>query len=315
VLKRLSVVLLVLPLLGAARPGLAWEEKGHRIISRVAAESMPAGTPAFFKNAADRLEYLGPEPDRWRSGAPAQLAAVNGPDHFMDMEPVLNSPLPADRYKFIASLATNADAVKHKLTAEKIGFLPYRIAELTEILQSEWRDWRKADAADKPVIEQSIVYTAGILGHYVGDGSNPHHTTVHYNGWDEDYAPNPNGYTTAAAERDLRPDGFHHRFEGAFVVAEIEAKDVKPLVAPVKPIKDIFADTWAYLKTTNSQVKPLYDLEKKGAFKTEGTPDPEGLKFTRDRLAAGASMLRDIWAYAMTGVARSRATVRANGGS
>lgn len=314
-LKRLSVGLLVLPLLSIARPGLAWEEKGHRIINRLAAESMPADTPAFFKNAADRLEYLGPEPDRWRSNAPAQLTAVNGPDHFMDMEPVLGGTLPTDRYKFITSIATSADAAKHKLTAEKLGFLPYRIAELTEILQSEWRDWKKADATDKPQIEQDIVYTAGILGHYVADGSNPHHTTVHYNGWDEDYAPNPDGYTTAAAERDKRPDGFHHRFEGAFVVAEIEAKDVKPLVAPVKPIANLFDDTWTYLKTTNTQVKPLYELEKKGAFKTEGTPDPDGLKFARERLAAGASMLRDIWAYAMAGVARSSRSAGTNAGS
>lgn len=305
----------IVPLLAAARPGLAWEEKGHRIISRVAAESMPADTPAFFKDAAARLEYLGPEPDRWRSGAGPQLSAVNGPDHFMDMEPVTAGSLPADRYKFIASIATNAEATKHKLTAEKIGFLPYRIAELTQTLQSEWRDWRKATPADKPQIEQDIIYTAGVLGHYVADGSNPHHTTVHYNGWDEDYAPNPNGYTTAAAERDRKPDGFHHRFEGAFVVAEIEAKDIKPLVAPQKPVTDLLIDVWTYLKTTNAEVKPLYELEKKGDFKTEGTPDPDGLKFARARLAAGASMLRDIWASAMTGSRGARSTAKTDAGS
>jgi hypothetical protein len=307
--------LAILPLITAARPGLAWEEKGHRIISRVAAESMPADTPAFFKSAASRLEYLGPEPDRWRSGAGPQLTAVNGPDHFMDMEPVMSGPLPTDRYKFIASITTNAEATKHNLTAVKIGFLPYRIAELTQTLQSEWRDWRKAKAADKPQIEQDIIYTAGVLGHYVADGSNPHHTTVHYNGWDEDYAPNPNGYTTAAAERDLKPNGFHHRFEGPFVVSFIEAKDIKPLVAAPKPVGNVLTDVWAYLKTTNAEVRQLYELEKKGGFKTGGTADPNGLKFARARLAAGASMLRDIWASAMTGVRRSRAAVKANAGS
>jgi hypothetical protein len=304
---KLSIVALtILPLLASARPGLAWEEKGHRIINRVAAESMPADTPAFFKDAASRLEYLGPEPDRWKSGSGPQLSAVNGPDHFMDMEPVLPGPLPTTRYKYIAAMTTNAEAVKHKMTAEDIGFLPYRISELTQTLQSEWRDWKKADAADKPQIEQDIIYTAGVLGHYVADGSNPHHTTVHYNGWDVDYAANPNGYTTAATERDLKPNGFHHRFEGPFVVANIEAKDIKLLVSAEKPVKDVLTEVWAYLQVTNAEVKPLYELEKGGAFKTPGTADPKGLDFARKRIAAGASMLRDIWASAIAGVSRSR---------
>ena len=313
--NRLFAALAIVPFLAAARPGMAWEEKGHRMISRVAAESMPADTPAFFKAAASRLEYLGPEPDRWRSGAGPQLNAVNGPDHFIDMEPVVSAPLATDRYKFIASIPTNAEATKHKLTAEKIGFLPYRIAELTQTLQSEWRDWRKAKAEDKSQIEQDIVYTAGVLGHYVADGSNPHHTTVHYNGWDEDYAPNPNGYTTAAAERDLKPNGFHHRFEGPFVVTNVEAKDIKPLVPQQKPVTNLLADVWAYLKVTNAEVRPLYELEKAGAFKTGGTTDPKGLEFARQRMAAGASMLRDIWASAMAGVGRPRTAVKTDAGS
>ena len=33
----------------------------------------------------------------------------------------------------------------------------------------------------------------GVMGHYVGDGSQPLHTTVHFNGWVGD---NPKGYTT-----------------------------------------------------------------------------------------------------------------------
>lgn len=310
--KRLFAIFAVLPLLAAAKPASAWGEKGHRIISRAAAEAMPADTPAFFKAAAASLEYLGPEPDRWRSNAGPQLAAVNGPDHFMDMEPVLTGALPADRYKFIAAMATNAEAKKHDLTPEKIGFLAYRIAEQTQILQSEWRDWKKARAADKPQIEHDIIYTAGVLGHYVADAANPHHTTVHYNGWDESFAPNPNGYTTIAAERDKRPNGFHHRFEGAFVESAIEANDIKSLVSPLKPITSILDGAWAYMKVTNGQVKALYDLEKKGAFKTEGTPDPDGLKFARQRMASGASMLRDIWAYAIAGTARPRDAAKSN---
>ena len=42
-------------------------------------------------------------------------------------------------------------------------------------------------------MEQAILFYAGWLGHYVGDGSQPLHTTIQYNGW---VGPNPHGYTT-----------------------------------------------------------------------------------------------------------------------
>jgi len=37
-------------------------------------------------------------------------------------------------------------------------------------------------------IEHKIVFYAGWLGHYVGDGSQPLHTTIHYNGWVDDHS-------------------------------------------------------------------------------------------------------------------------------
>ena len=46
--------------------------------------------------------------------------------------------------------------------------------------------------------------------HPAPDGSNPAHTSIHYNGWT---GPNPNGYAT-----DKR---FHGRFESAYVGANI----------------------------------------------------------------------------------------------
>src|ERR1022692_3331273 len=40
--------------------------------------------------------------------------------------------------------------------------------------------------------EAEIVFLAGWLGHYVGDGSQPLHTSIQYNGW---VGPNPHGYS------------------------------------------------------------------------------------------------------------------------
>jgi hypothetical protein len=40
-----------------------WGEVGHRLIGSAAASALPADTPAFFRDAADQLSYLNPEPD------------------------------------------------------------------------------------------------------------------------------------------------------------------------------------------------------------------------------------------------------------
>jgi hypothetical protein len=43
-------------------------------------------------------------------------------------------------------------------------------------------------------------------------------------------------------------------------------------------------------------VEPLYQLEKKGAFAAnEKKGTPEGREFTKQRLAAGAQMLANMW--------------------
>lgn len=131
-------------------------------------------------------------------------------------------------------------------------------------------------------VEQAAVFYAGWLGHYVGDASQPLHTTIQYNGWT---GPNPNGYTTAHT--------IHWQFEGPFVGANLHAADVQARMSAVHPLEgDVFADYVAYLRETSKYVEKVYQLEKAGGFEGQGTQ--ESRDFTADRLAAGASMLRDM---------------------
>jgi hypothetical protein len=48
----------------------------------------------------------------------------------------------------------------------------------------------------------------------------------------------------------------------------------------------------AYLRQTKTHVEEVYQLEKAGGFVGQGTPASR--EFTEQRLAAGASMLRDM---------------------
>ena len=88
-------------------PGFAWGNEGHRWINRAAALSMPNDYPQFMREplAIDEIEYLGPEPDRWRSVSEPSLKNAQEPDHFIDLELLEGfGPLPLKRYEFIEQL-------------------------------------------------------------------------------------------------------------------------------------------------------------------------------------------------------------------
>ena len=284
---RLAAAIGLLPIF-FVQQSFAWGSDGHMIINRLAGAALPADVPDFLRSPAalDALQYYGPEPDRWRSTAEPELDAAQAPEHFLDLEYAdLAGPLPRQRYDFIRALAV-AQA-KHPdlpLTPEKVGLQPWETTEVYERLQSAFRDYRALVAAKKDTkpSEAEIVFLAGWLGHYVGDGSMPLHTSIQYNGW---VGPNPNGYTTE--------HHIHSLFESQFVHANVTSADVAPLI-PAKPVVlgDVFDDYLKYLRHSNTLVEPTYQLEKAGAF--AGTGTAAGKAFVDQQLAAGATELRNM---------------------
>jgi hypothetical protein len=258
-----------------------WGNEGHRLINRLAASTLPSDAPGFLRSAeaVEEIEYLGPEPDRWRSHAEAELNAAQAPEHFIDLEPAdALGPLPRNRLDFEAKVFAAGQR------PEKIGLQPWEAIEVWERLKAALRAYRAESAAGhntRPVEEAAIFY-AGWLGHYVGDASQPLHTTIQYNGW---VGTNPNGYTTAHT--------IHWQFEGPFVGANIQAAQVAPAMTPPHAIDgDMFDAYVVYLRHTATYVEKVYQLEKAGGF--VGAGSPESRDFTAARLAAGASMLRDM---------------------
>lgn len=268
-------------LLAQSAAAHAWGNEGHRFINRLAASSLPADVPAFLRSEAalNEIEYLGPEPDRWRSPAEPELNAAQAPEHFIDLELAdALGPLPHRRLDFEAKIFAAGER------PVKIGLQPWETDEVWERLKAAMREYRhlSASGADTHPVEQAILFYAGWLGHYVGDGSQPLHTTVQYNGWT---GPNPHGYTTSHQ--------IHWQFEGPFVGANIRAPAVKAgMTAPRVLEGDMFDDYVAYLRHTATCVETVYQLEKSGGFVGAGTPRSRA--FTASRLAAGASMLRDM---------------------
>lgn len=287
-LRRVAVIAL-LPMV-AAPLSFGWGSKGHKMINKLAVEGLPANVPAFMRTAAavDEIEYLGPEPDRWRSPAEPELNAAQAPDHFINFQYAdVIGKLPRERYKYIAELTAaeiTHPAIAKKLQPDKVGFQPYITNEVWERLKAAMRAYRKlsAEHRDTKPVEAAILFYAGWLGHYVGDGSQPLHVTRDYNGWVE--PENPHGYTTGHT--------IHLQFEDYFVNAAISTGDVKPLMSPAHVVGDEWTDYLAYLRHTATFVDEVYELDKEHGFDGRGTA--ESREFTAERLAAGASMLRDL---------------------
>jgi S1/P1 Nuclease len=281
----LSAAVLLTTLLA---PGVhAWGEEGHRYINRVAAEHLPQDMPEFFRNASVRLSFLGPEPDRWRDGRELfkALGEVNNPDHFIDIDKAENfEELPNDRYQY-------ADWLRAKGKDPKdIGFLPYSILEGYQKVQVLFRMWRDPQhQAEREQIEQNIIYYAGVVGHYVADGSQPLHTSIHYNGWST--SSNPQLYTR---------EPLHGRFESEYVKAQIKPEDFSGLVKTATRLQDAFADIVKYLLQSYNKTADLYRMDKSARWDANNR-NAESKKFVTERLAAGSQMLANLWYTAWLG--------------
>lgn len=282
-LRLLAVVLAAVGLAAASRTGTLWGDHGHRLAAAAAVQALPTEMPPFFRAAGDQLVWLDPDPDRWRdldeTKADPALNGANAPDHYVNFELTTAGSLKApNRYAYVDSLRASGQT-------QLPGFLPFRIVELTQRLRTQFRLWRRMpEGPEKRFLEQRIINDAGVLGHYVTDGANPHHTTIHHNGW---VGANPDSFPT-----DFRT---HARFESVYVGAKITAEDVAPRMttAPqvVAPLRD---GVLGYLRATHAELRALYVLDKQERF-SETTQGAAHRAFASGRLAAGATMLRDLW--------------------
>jgi hypothetical protein len=296
-MRRLLATVSAAAVLLSATAALGWASTGHRIVGQLAMEALPEEMPAFLRapGMAAEVGELSRELDRSK-GAGKTHDHLRDPAHFVDVDAagrVLGGPrldaLPETRLEYDAALIAAGTDVN------KAGWLPYAMVDGWQQLVKDFAHWRVLVAAerlattperrawyaeDRARRERLIVNNLGVWAHYVGDASQPHHTTIHYNGW---AGPNPKGYTTSKQT--------HGTFEGAFVRANLTAAAVRSRMPAPDPVGPIHAEVAEYLGQTLTQVEPFYALEKAGGFRPG---DPRGVAFAAERLAAGAGELRDL---------------------
>ncbi|GAC1392642.1 MAG: hypothetical protein NVSMB31_10980 [Vulcanimicrobiaceae bacterium] len=319
-IKQAALIIALSGLCGAQ--ALAWGSTGHRMINQAGIQNLPATMPAFLRTpeALHEARELGPEMDRLKgSGYPHD--GDEDPGHYLDAFDDLSlagglhlRSLPATREAYDTALrAAHTDQYKQ-------GYLPYSIIDGWEAVRKDFSYWRAdnylarhaatADdrawfAADRALREMLTLRDIGVWGHYVGDGSQPLHVTVHFNGWGN--YRNPKHFS-------ISPD-VHSNFESIYVNGHASQDAVNAIVKAAAPSSFIAAGATPnnqtaaaisqierYLGGSAHAVVPLYNLDLQGAFSAGGTP--EGTDFVNHQLACGAQELRDLvvgaWASSLT---------------
>jgi hypothetical protein len=292
----------------------AWDYEGHHAINELALASLPKDfgielTPAL----KGRIEFLAGEPDRWRNIGDLPLKNFNGPDHYIDLEDLklydlTPETLPMMRYDFMADIAKARAAHPDRFpaidpakdadhTRELDGFLPWAITENYAKLKSDFSSLKAfkqygGTAEEIANAQADCIYVMGVMGHYVGDGAQPLHTTVHYNGWVGD---NPKGYTT---KQTIHPwiDGGYFKKTGGIKVDALVGK-IQPAmrIAGADQPDGMFKAAVNYLAAQNKFVEPLYEMEKNGQLSGEGDKGLDGVPFLDGQLVKAGQMLGNIW--------------------
>jgi hypothetical protein len=316
-----------------AAPASAWDHVGHSTVNQLALAALPKDFPDFVHqpDAAERIVFLANVPDRWRNVDPwLKQVGPSWTDHFLDIEELSDAGLdphtvPSLRYDFVVAFAAGRAAHPQNFrpidparntdgTRQWPGFAPWAIAEWTHKLRSAFGYLKAFEEmggtpAEIANAREDVLYTMGVLGHYVGDCAQPLHTTANYNGW---YRENPHGYT--------KWNGFHSWIDSGLIAkaginaaalkSRVRAAEALPAITPADGRDPIFVAAMDYILANHQLVEPLYRMEKDGKL---GNPvvgkdgvvqvadrpvPPEGRAFIEDRLVTGGGMLAKLWVTA-----------------
>lgn len=201
-MKKFLILALVL-CLAAPPSALAWGERGHHLITRVAVRLLAArvgkGTPLAgqFSRKEFMLAHLANVPDIvWRNQGEA-IEAMNAPTHFLDLEYISPDLVFATTPRTVAAAL---DRMK-KLCAQpprgyacpardgggpngnSAGTGPWRAGQFFRLTVEGLKAGDTGDRSGSPAIDKAFL-AAGLMSHFVGDLGNPYHATRNYDGWE-----------------------------------------------------------------------------------------------------------------------------------
>src|ERR1700744_46460 len=293
-MKRTScLVSLLISVLYIPEPAFPWGTRAHAVIDHTAVDTLPDDGPVFLKKYADYIAGSASIPDTWRQASEPFSKIEEDPNHGWFREQFsFMKVIPRSRYEFVLELYREHIRIEKsnpenaaRMNVRWTGTLPYAASEVYGHLVADMRYLRKARAEGKDTtfLEQTCAFYVAWMGHYIGDGSQPLHDTIHHDGWQ---GPDPKGYT--------RDHSIHGRFESQYVDAiALREEDILPRMGKPGHLEgDVFDLILAHLNEAGGYVEAIYKLDQRNAF--TDAHDPEAREMVYSRTAAGARMLRDL---------------------
>ena len=240
-----------------------WWGGGHDILTQAAVKALPEELPPFFREGESMIAHCSYDPDVSKNRGAPHLYAAEHSEHYLDFELLQGRPLPKTRPEFIQLCA------ELKLKPEKIGFVPYAVAEWTERLAvafAEHREW-----PDNAMIQQKCMVYAGFVAHYAQDMCEPLHLTIHFNGKKQ-----PDGSTVHK--------GIHEKVDAVIEFLKLDPSDLAR-GQKVEPLEDVMSGIVKEFDNGYSLVDRVYELADHfpSTRGEEWTPMPEVVDFAKER--------------------------------
>jgi zinc dependent phospholipase C len=249
-----------------ARPdAYAWDSRIHEDIATLAVQALPPSPLADFFSANDsRIASHAVEPDTVLKDRYAEDEAIR---HYIDIERFEPGEFDA--------LIPDYGAMEQKYgqaMLKRSGTLPWAIEDEAEKLHQAWQS---GDC-------KAVLTHAGYLAHYVGDASQPLHSTVHYDGYDQD-------------------KGIHDRIEKA---ADRDAKTIWRDTRGVSPteIVSVWSAAIDEIRDAHTHVDEVIKADRAARSSDGGNQDFYQTSITHQlqplfeaQISRAASVLASIW--------------------
>ena len=239
----------------------SWGATGHEIINQAAVDGMSSAEKDFFAANLGSIVKFATTPDKsWKSGT---TRAKESPLHFLDWDRYESSSLGE---RMPVSLAE----AKKELGADVVTKNGGGIWRVGQIYKELVGAMKKGDCP-------RVIQMAGVLGHYVGDMSNPMHFSSDYDGGS------------------IGRPGTHAAFESTLVNSlnrsELLQKVEKAMTAQsgLFDEQDAVAQSFEEGKTAVQKLPAILAIYKRGE-------DDEALaKYLPPLMGLGASTLANLW--------------------
>jgi len=250
-----------------------WGETGHKIINASAAQLMESPAAAFFQANAANLQLLATTPDlQWKKTATYKDEA---PMHFFQWDNYSTSSMGQSLDQYVYSQVVSGLGASYVNTN---GSSVWRVDQLYVMMVNALKSGDNVKA----------LQMAGVLGHYVGDLSQPMHDTADYDG------------------QSIGRRGIHMYFETTLVGTEDPSSLTTEVVNAGGPIRQTLDSTYANSPETSDQLVRTIVMQEGieaygqlsnvlSDFSASSQDDAALKQFFGPRMGAGAANLSKIW--------------------